>query len=188
MPDGVRLVELSRTERRHLLDPPPNTLCLELRPFSQPETAAHLRQFFPSASQLDIDEFHRLSSRNPRVQATALSRPGSLSDILRALGPNPTSVEDTISQLLSLAVAELRDKGGPIEQTKIDLICAGLAALRPLIPISILAAISKVDDAAVRSFAVDLGRPLIVLGDPCSFLTNLPRHGFESSLSHGHPS
>jgi hypothetical protein len=169
MPDGVRLVELCRTERRRHLDPPPNTLCLELRPFSRAETAAHLSRFFPKATEHDIDEFHRLSSQNPRVQAAALSRPGSLSDILRALGPNPTSVEDTISQLLSRAVAELRDKAGPTEQKNIDLICAGLAALRPLIPISVLAAISKVDEAAVRSFAVDLGRPLIVLGDTVQF-------------------
>lgn len=110
-----------------------------------------------------------MSSRNPRVQATALSRPDTLPEVLRTLGPDPTSVEDTISQLLSRAVAELRDRAGPTEQTNIDLICAGLAALRPLIPIPVLAAISKVDEAAVRSFAVDLGRPLIVLDDTVQF-------------------
>ena len=169
MPEGVRLIELCRTERRHLLDPPSNTASLELRPFSRAETAAYLRQFFPNAIEHDVDEFHHLSSQNPRVQATALSRPGPLPEILRALGPNPTSVEDTISQLLSQAVADLRDRAGPTEQANVDLICAGLAALRPLIPISVLAAISNVDEAAVRSFAVDLGRPLIVLGDTVQF-------------------
>ena len=141
----------------------------ELQPFSRSETATHLRQSFPNATEPDIDEFHRLSSRNPRVQATALSRPDTLPEVLRTLGPDPTSVEDTISQLLSRAVAELRDRAGPTEQTNIDLICAGLAALRPLIPIPVLAAISKVDEAAVRSFAVDLGRPLIVLDDTVQF-------------------
>jgi hypothetical protein len=169
MPQGVRLVELCRTERLHLLDPPPSTLRLPLRAFSRAETATHLRRFFPEASEYDVDEFHRLSSQNPRVQATALSRPGPLREILRALGPNPTSVEDTISQLLSRAVADLRDKASSTERANIDLICSGLAALRPLIPISVLAAISKVDEAAVRSFAVDIGRPLIVLGDTVQF-------------------
>lgn len=169
MPQGVCLVELCRTERQQLLDPPPSTLCLPLRAFSRTETATYLRRFFPEASEHDVDEFHRLSSYNPRVQATALLRPSPLPQILRALGPNPTSVEDTISQLLSRAVADLRDKAGPTERANIDLICAGLAALRPLIPISVLAAISKVDEAAVRSFAVDIGRPLIVLGDTVQF-------------------
>jgi hypothetical protein len=169
MPEGVRLIELCRTERRHLLDPPANTLALELRSFTRAETAVHLRQFFPNATEHDIDEFHRLSSQNPRVQATAVSRPGALSDVLRALGPNPTSAEDTISHLLSRALADLRDRAGPTEQANVDLICAGLAALRPLIPISVLAVISNVDEAAVRSFAVDLGRPLIVLGDTVQF-------------------
>jgi hypothetical protein len=169
MPEDVRLVVLCRTHRRHLLDPPPQTLCLEFKPFSRAETAAYLRQTFPDASDHDVDEFHRLSSQNPRVQATALSRQATLAEILRALGPNPTSVADTIAHLLAQAVADLRDKAGPTEQASVDLICAGLAALRPLIPISVLAAIAGVDEAAVRSFAVDLGRPLVVLGGSVQF-------------------
>jgi hypothetical protein len=169
MPEGVRLVELCRPERQHFLDPPPNALRLELRPFSRAETATYLRRHYPEATEYDIDEFHRLSSQNPRVQATALSPRRLLSEILRGLGPNPTSVEDTISQLLSRAVTDLRDKAGSTEKANIDSICAGLAALRPLIPISVLAAISNADEAAVRSFAVDLGRPLIVLGDTVQF-------------------
>ncbi len=169
MPEGVRLVVLCRTHRRQLLDPPPQAVCLEIKPFSRTETAVYLRQPFPDASDHDVDEFHRLSSQNPRVQATALSRQAPLAEILRALGPNPTSVADTIVHLLAQAVADLRDKAGPTEQASVDLICAGLAALRPLIPISVLAAISGVDEAAVRSFAIDLGRPLVVLGGSVQF-------------------
>jgi len=169
LPQGVRLVMLCRTHRQDLLDPPPQTLCLELQPFSLKETAAYLRHAFSEATAIDIDEFHRLSSHNPRVQAMALSRNATLPEILRALGPNPTTVEDTIASLLDDAVANLRYKAGPTESTQIDLICAGLSALRPLIPISVLASISCVDASAVKSFAVDLGRPLIVIGDTIQF-------------------
>ncbi len=49
-PDGVRVVVLCRPERKHLLDPPPDALDLELRTFIRAETAAHLRQSFPLAS------------------------------------------------------------------------------------------------------------------------------------------
>lgn len=170
LPDGVRLVVLCRTHRQEYLDPPPNALRLELRPFSRAETAAHLRQIFPKATEQDVDEFHRLSSQNPRVQALALSQKASLSEILRGLGPNPTTVEDTIGNLLDKSIVRLRDAAGAVEKAQIDKICAGLAVLRPLIPLSVLASISGVDEAAVKSFVFDLGRPLLVTDDTIQFI------------------
>lgn len=169
LPVGVRLVALCRTHRQKYLDPPPDALPLELYPFSRTETAAHLRQVFIDATEQDVDEFHRLSSHNPRVQAMALSWKDTLHDTLRALGPNPTTIEDTIGNLLNASVARLRDAVGVVEKTQIDRICAGLAALRPLIPLSVLASMSGVDKAAIKSFAFDLGRPLLVTGDTIQF-------------------
>lgn len=170
LPDGVRLVALCRTHRQDLLDLPPSTLRLELTPFCRDETEAHLRNVFPNATYQDIDEFHHLSSHNPRVQALALARKASLHDILRALGPNPTKVEDTIGQLLDASVTKLRDAAGVTEKIQIDRICAGLASLRPLIPLSVLAAIAEVDATAIKSFALDLGRPLLITGDSIQFI------------------
>jgi len=169
LPNGVRLVMLCRSHRRLLLDPPPSVLQLELRAFSRSETARHLRHLFPHASDQDIDEFHRLSSENPRVQSLALSQGKELDEILRLLGPNPTTVDDAIGTLLNEAITKLRDAVAGVEKQDIDRICAGLAALRPLIPLSVLAAMSGVDEAAIRSFAYDLGRPLIVTGDTIQF-------------------
>lgn len=169
LPDGVRLVVTCRTHRRELLAPPPDVVQRELLPFSRTETATLLQQKFPAATEHDVDEFHRLSSQNPRVQATALSNPAPLHEILRSLGPNPTTADDTIANLLNLAINRLRDNVGQAERGQIDLICAGLATLRPLIPINVLASISDVSDAAVKSFATDLGRPLIVTGDTIQF-------------------
>jgi len=169
LPDGLRLVFLCRTERQDLLDPPPSVLSLELKPFSRDETATFLRETYSTASENDVDEFHRLTSRNPRVQATALDQPGPLSAILRSLGPNPTTVDATIAALLERAIAEMRDRAGSAEQSQIDSICAGLAVLRPLVPVAVLASLSGVQSSAVRSFATDLGRPLLVTGDAIQF-------------------
>jgi hypothetical protein len=169
MPENVRLVFLCRSHRQVHLDPPVEAIRLELRPFGLDETAAFLRQQFPDANGQDIDEFHRLSSQNPRVQALALSSNQTLPETLRLLGPNPTTVDDTIGSLLESAIAKLKDNLGPIEKDQVDKICAGLAALRPLIPISILSKISGVDEDAIRSFAIDLGRPLLVSGDTVQF-------------------
>lgn len=169
LPDGVCLVAFCRPHRKLLLEPAPGTVEQSLLPFCRNETAMHLRRHFPDASEADIDEFHRLSSQNPRVQATALARGLTLPETLRALGPNPTSVDDILQNLLEHAVAELRDKGGPTEGGQVDKICAGLAVLRPLVPIPVLAKLSDVDESAVRSFALEFGRPLVVIGDTIQF-------------------
>ena len=168
-PDGVRLVLLCRSHRRNKLDPPIQTLQLELKPFSRNETAAYLRQSIPDASAHDVDEFHRLSSQNPRVQAFALSGEQSLAETLRRLGPNPTSVESAIGSLLNHAIAKIRDSIGPIERKQIDKVCAGLAVLRPRIPIPVLSRISGVSEEAIRSFTLDIGRPLLLSGDSVQF-------------------
>lgn len=170
IPEGVRLVFLCRTHRQYLLDPPIAAISIELRPFSRSETATFLRKKFPDASEHDVDEFHLLSSHNPRVQALALSQKLPLQEVLRLLGPNPTSVEDTIANLLDNAIARLKDVSGSIEKERVEKICAGMAALRPLIPIPILSAMSGVEQEAIRSFAYDIGRPLLVTGETIQFL------------------
>ena len=169
IPVNVRLVFLCRTHRLDKLDPPIEAIQRVLRPFSRDETATYLRQRFPGASERDIDEFHRLSSQNPRVQALALSRNDTLHDTLRLLGPNPTTVKDTIGSLLEGAIAKLRDSIGFKEKTQVDRICAGLAALRPLVPIPILSKMSGVNVEAIKSFVIELGRPLLLTGDSIQF-------------------
>lgn len=170
MPSGVRLIFLCRSHRQDLLDPPPNTIRLALSPFTQAESSAHLKQHYPNASDQDISEFHRLSSQNPRVQALAIAQQASLATMLYQFGPNPTTVDDAIGHLLEAAIAKLRDDAVGIERTQIDCLCTALAVLRPLIPLSVLSAITEVDVAAIRSFAYDLKRPLRITGDRVCFL------------------
>ena len=169
LPDGVRLVVLCRSHRQELLDPPPRAVRLELKTFTATETAAHLRQTFPDATDADVKEFHRLSSQNPRVQALALSRQLPSPAMLRELGPNPTTVDDAIENLLNRAIERLRDDAGLAEREQIDGVCAGLAVLRPLVPVAVLAELSGVSQEAVRSFALDFRGPLLVAGDAIQF-------------------
>ena len=169
LPQGVRLVALCRTHRQESLRPPPEAERIELRRFSHSETAMFLRQAHPGATEQDVEEFHRLSSQNPRVQSLALTRSTSLAEALRDLGPNPTSVEDTIESLLDQSIAKLRDQAVEVEKPQLDRICTGLATLRPLIPLSVLAELSGVEDSAIRSFATDLGRPLLITESSIQF-------------------
>ena len=167
--DGVKLVFTCRTHRRDLLKAPVNTHQIDLRPFTESETARHLHSAYPAATKQEVDEFHTLSSANPRVQALALSRGLALPDMLMQLGPTPTTVERAIGELLEHAVERMRDQAGPVEVSQIEMICRALAVLRPLIPISVLARLSDTSESAIRSFALDFGRPLFVKGDTLHF-------------------
>ena len=168
--DGVRLVVLCRSHRQSILDPPHHALRLRLEPFTESETAEHLRRTYPDATDVDVVEFHCLSSQNPRVQALALSASVSLARTLRRLGPNPTTVDDSIRSMLSDAIAILRDKAIAVERKSIGKVCAALAALRPLVPISILSDTSGMSEESIRSLVLDIGRPLLLLNDCVQFL------------------
>lgn len=170
LPQGVRLVLTCRTHRRHRLKAPPHAQEIELRPFSERETALHLRGVFPTATDAETAEFAFLSSSNPRVQALALSQGLPLHDLLRQLGPTPTTVDRAIGQLLDAAVKKIRYEAGPVDASQIDAICQGIAVLRPLVPIAVLADLSRTSEAAVRSFTLDLGRPLLLKGDSLHFI------------------
>jgi hypothetical protein len=168
-PSRVRLVVLCRTERQELLDPPTSVSRIKLEPFTRGETSAFLRSYCPTASEGDIDEFHRLTSQNPRVQATALAQGGTLDSVLRELAPGPRTVDDTIAHLLENAISRLKDRATRVEKTQIESIATTLATLRPFVPIAIVASVAGVDEAAIRSFAADLGRPLLVVADAVQF-------------------
>lgn len=165
IPDGVRIVMLCRPERRHLLSPPGTEIQAQLEPFELAETEAHLKTRFPSASSHDAGEFHRLSSRNPRVQANALALDLPLRDILTSLGPNPSSVDKIIAHQLETALSAVKSDAGH-DLAGIDRLCSAIAVLRPLIPIQFLADLSGLTTDAIASFATDFagGRPLMVVG------------------------
>lgn len=170
VPDGVRLVFTARTHRIEMLDAGPDAPQLELRPFSRTETARHLRQAYPDATEGEVDEFAVFSSHNPRVQAFALAQKLPLREMLRELGPTPTTVSKTLHHLLDKAVKRLKDEGGTVEAQQVNILCQCLAVLRPLVPMSVLSAVSQCPQSAIRSFATALGRPLLVKGESLHFL------------------
>jgi len=162
LPDGCRLVALCRTERIDLLQPSGKIPQLELESFSKDETLIHLRRRFPQATNADGLEFHRLTNNgNPRVQAIALSSGfDTVAETLASLGPSGTTVEEQIEAQLDSAILAVREKFSTNYQERIEAICTGLATLPPFIPLRVLATAAEVDEATVKSFIADLGRPL----------------------------
>lgn len=170
MPDGVRLAFTCRSHRQGHLGAPLDSVVIKLESFSKAETATHLRMSYPEATDAEATEFAFLSSDNPRVQALAMEGTPPIGDMLRALGPTPTTVQRAIGGLLTKAIDRLKAEWGPTEANQIDLICKGLAVLRPLVPITILAQIAGVSESAVRTFATEFGRPLFVKDSGLHFM------------------
>lgn len=182
LPTNVRLIFLCRPYRLDFLNPPPDVQLIDLEPFSLAETAANLRRHFSTASSEDVAEFHRLSSHNPRVQATALAQSKPLAQILSDLGPNPTTVDALIEELLEKAIDTLRHEAGDVGRSQIDRICTALATLRPFVPLDVIAAMADVPVAAVRSFANDLQRPLLVRQDAVQFRDEPTENWFQKTF------
>lgn len=170
LPATCRLVALCRTERIHLLKPATTVRQIELKPFSLTETGAHLAYTRPEAAKHDINEFHRLTGGNPRVQANAMSaKYKNLAELLSAIGPTRTTVDEQIEDQLDAAINAIRDQHTPIAAAQVESICHGLANLPPFIPLPVLAAVAKVDIAAIKSLVSDLGRPLWHSDDSVQF-------------------
>lgn len=170
VPEGCRIVALCRTERKNLLNPSNNVKECELEPFNENETSVHLTQYYPEATDAEAREFHRLTGGNPRVQANALDfNFDSTTELLESIGPSTSTVEDQISAQLDSAVARLRENLTGNYQEQIDSICMGLANLPPFIPLDVLATAADVQEAEIRSFVADLGRPLWISDNSVQF-------------------
>lgn len=161
IPDGCRLVMLCRTERIDLLKPSSIIQQIELQPFNEHETLAHLQATYPDATNADGREFHRLTNGNPRVQANVLNaNHKTIAEALSTLGRLGTTVEQQIESQLEHAINEVKDNFPDDFQEHINAVCYGLANLPPFIPIEVLAAIATVETSTIRSFIADLGQPL----------------------------
>jgi hypothetical protein len=183
LPDSCRLVVLARTERLNYLKAPSTARLHLLTPFSLAESTRHLRSVFPQATDQEAEQFHRLTSRNPRIQANALAGGNALPAILQALGPSPTTLDGQIGKQLREAIDRVRDASPTIAKANVDAICTGLATLPPMVPLKVLAAAAKVSVATIKSLVSDVGRPLWHSDDSVQFLDEPTETWFRKTFS-----
>jgi hypothetical protein len=165
---NVRLVLTCRTERMDQLALPSSFHGIPLDGYTLLETRDILNAAHEGVEDADVREFHRRTSRNPRVQATVLDATDTLDEALAWLGPDPASPQEALDAVIARQVAEIRD-GLHLQASEIDQICVGLSALRPMIPVRVLARLAGVHEAVVHSFVADLGRPLLLVDETVQF-------------------
>jgi hypothetical protein len=167
--ENVSIVLTCRPYRVSDLNPPPGIVQLELSEFSLHETADMLHSRYPEATSREVEEFHRRTSANPRIQALSLERCTSLRQCLEALAGIAEEDGDAVEQLLNQQLDAVLDTAGN-DRDALEFAGQLLATLRPRIPIEVLASLTECDSGLIRSFVSDLGRGLLIDEDSVQFL------------------
>lgn len=153
LPENVRIITSCRTDtsRRESLRLPPNTPEVICPPFSKQDTKKHLETVFPILSDSLLEQFHTLSSANPRVQAYAIAEAKGVSNrLLEALLPGGKSLPDVLRASFDNALKKL---GQP---EIFEKLVGALAYLPAPVAVSSIARIAGCTEDTVRNLAIDL--------------------------------
>lgn len=164
LPSNIRFVVTCRSGRREELNLPREFMEIPIQGFSLDETTAYVRRVFPDAPDYWIDDFHALSSGNPRIEQYALELAGSEPErALECLRPNGKVLNQIFRERFEFA---LRLEGNELN---LQVLCAGLIALPRPIPISALAKVTEFSEAHVRDICNDLAPGIRIAGQYLSF-------------------
>jgi hypothetical protein len=135
IPANVVFILTARTGRLDLLEIPKSYTLLPVSEFSKKETIAHVASYWPGVSSAWIEEFHELSSHNPRVQYYALDashRSNKLSDAMQYMLPGGKGLNQVFRQQIEAAIIK---SGSNVDIKKF---CAAVVVLARPIPLSSL--------------------------------------------------
>ncbi|WP_290924133.1 hypothetical protein, partial [Halodesulfovibrio sp.] len=159
LPEGVKLVVTARPYRVGLLDMSERVLKQSIPEFSLEETKIHVKSFVNVVDDSLFAEFHRLSSKNPRVQSWALDSVSSLEIALSKFGSDAKDVNDTLFDMLESAI----EASGLGSKSDVERLCSAIAILPPLIPLELLADVTGLQQSMIQSFVADLKKPIALI-------------------------
>jgi len=153
IPANVVFILTARTGRLDLLELPTSFTLLSVSEFSKEETTAHVASYWSGVSITWVEEFHELSSHNPRVQYYALDtsrRSNKLGDAMQHLLPGGKGLNQIFRQQIEVAIVK---SGSNIEIKKF---CAAVVVLARPIPLPVLAWVTGLSDALIADICNDL--------------------------------
>ena len=151
LPENVRIVISTRTSRLPDLtnshSQPHHVSC---QPFSLEETANYLEINGLTGSADLLDDFHKLTDGNPRVQANAIKTAKSLQDAVEVLMPHGQSLDGIFENILHSACTS---SGVDIRLTALS---AALSVLPTPSPINYLAELCQIPIQTFKELIDDL--------------------------------
>lgn len=164
LPDNVRFLVTARTGRLDSLNLSPKFERVPIEGFTSSETREYVKSMWKDAPDNWIEDFHFLSSGNPRVQNYALNYAGNeFSKAIDYLRPNGKGLPNVFREQLEHA----RKKAGIHQDIK--YFCAGLVALFRPIPLRHLAEITGLNENHLRDICADLAPGIRLIDNLISF-------------------
>ena len=150
LPSSVRVIVSARTGRLDELKLPLDFAKIKLPAFTHDETAANIQHHW-EAPRSWVEEFHRFSGGNPRVQSYAFKHAGEVGrNALRALQPEGKNLDQLFEERFGFALTQSGEAG------LIERVCAGLAVLPRPIPVVELAHVLNLSESQVIDICADL--------------------------------
>jgi energy-coupling factor transporter ATP-binding protein EcfA2 len=153
LPRNVVLILTARTGRLDSLELPSTFERIPVATFTLDETAAHVRSYWPDLSDQWIQEFHALSSQNPRVQSYALDagrRSGNRNDAIQYLLPAGKGLNEVFRRQIQDAIVKA---GSNIDVRRF---CAAVVSLPRPIPLDFLSGVTELSNAQIADICNDL--------------------------------
>jgi energy-coupling factor transporter ATP-binding protein EcfA2 len=159
LPRNVVLIITARTGRLDSLELPSTFDRIPVATFTLDESAAHVRSYWPDLSDQWIQEFHELSSQNPRVQSYALDagrRSGNRNDSMQYLLPAGKGLDEVFRRQIQDAIV----KAG----TTIDVrrFCAAVVSLPRPIPLDFLSGVTELSNSQIADICNDLAPGIVI--------------------------
>ncbi|WP_158819896.1 ATP-binding protein [Granulicella sp. S156] len=165
LPGNVAVIVTARTGRLGSLDLPSVFSPIPISQFSAEETAAHVATYWANVADSWTDQFHELSSHNPRVQYYALNSSlasGKLNDAMQYLLPNGKGLSDVFNGQIQAAILR---SGSSIDIKKL---CAAIVELPRPIPVSVLSSVTELSEALITDICNDLKPGIKLANDEIS--------------------
>lgn len=150
LPPNVRIVISSRRSRFDSLRLPDSVKIVPCSAFTLEETEAYLALHNLSGTSDEIEDFHKLTHGNPRVQSNAVETATTLEEAIAFLRPHGQSLDDLFAAAIRLA----RKRSGV--EASLSLICAALSSVPTPAPLAYLSSVCGLTPSVFSDLVTDL--------------------------------
>ena len=158
LPDGVRVIVTTRTERRYLIPFGDELKIFDLPPFELSGSSQHIRSVFQDVTNLQCEEFHILTDKNPRLQTYMLSESSSVDEMLSHMKPEGKTMDSLFKEFIDGAQRQYNSI------VDIEILFSTLINLPRPIPVDVLYEICDITIDALVSISVECRRGFYIEG------------------------
>lgn len=152
LPDGVWIIVTTRIERQQLIPFGDEAEVINLPPFELSESSHHILSIFPDATDVQCEEFHLLTDRNPRLQSYMLSEASSIDEMLLQIKPKGKTMDSLFKEFINATKKQYESL------LDIEILFSALINLPRPIPATMLCELCSITFDTLLSMSVECRR------------------------------